>query len=93
MVKIKNTSNNCCWQAVEQRDTPLLMGVQTQTATVEVPQIIQNQSTSRLNYTTLGHIPKDVPSYYNNSCSTIFTVDLFKIARNWKIPRYSSTKE
>jgi hypothetical protein len=41
---------------------PLLMGMQTCVATVEInvviPQEDENDSTSRSSYTTLGHIPK-----------------------------------
>lgn len=70
-------------------NTPqLLVGVQTCTATMGinmvVPQKSGNQSASRPSYNTLGHIPKDTPSYHKNSCSTVFIVALFLIATKWK---------
>jgi hypothetical protein len=36
---------------------------------------------------------KDVPICNKDTCSTIFIVDLFIIARSWKQPRYPSTEE
>jgi hypothetical protein len=41
----------------------------------------------------LGIYPKDAPSYHKSTCSNTFIATLFIIARNWKQPRYPSTKE
>jgi hypothetical protein len=41
----------------------------------------------------LGIYPKDAPSSHKDTCSTMFIAALFFIARNWKQPRYPSTKE
>jgi hypothetical protein len=41
----------------------------------------------------LGIKPKDAPLYYKDTCSTMFLVALFVIARRWKQPRCPSTKE
>jgi hypothetical protein len=41
----------------------------------------------------MGIYPKDAPSYHKDMCSTMFIAALFIIARNWKQPRYPSTKE
>jgi hypothetical protein len=69
---------------------PMLVGLQTYTTTLEigleVSQKIENSSISGLNYATPGHILKD-------TCSTMFIVALFIIARNWKQPRCPSTEE
>jgi hypothetical protein len=68
MAKIKNSSGSRCWQGLEQGNTPpLLVGVQTCIATLEIDPVVsqkfENSSTSRLSYTTLVYIPK--------RCSTI----------------------
>jgi hypothetical protein len=79
------------------RSTPLLVGLQTGTTTLEinlaVPQKIGNSSTSRPSYTTLGHIPKRPMIPHNEMCSTMIIAALFIIARSWEQPRYPSTKE
>jgi hypothetical protein len=41
----------------------------------------------------LGIYPKDAPPSHKGSCSTMFIVASFAIARNWKQPRCSSTEE
>jgi hypothetical protein len=41
----------------------------------------------------LGIYPKDAPLYHRDTCSTMFIVVLFIIARNWKQPRCPSTEE
>ena len=63
MAKIKNIEDSLCWRGWSKKNTPpLLVGVQTCTATVEisiaVSHKIRNQSTSRSSGNTLGNIPK-----------------------------------
>jgi hypothetical protein len=41
----------------------------------------------------LGIYPEDVPTGNKDTCSTMFIVALFIIARSWKEPRCSSTEE
>jgi hypothetical protein len=41
----------------------------------------------------LGIYPEDVPNGKKDTCSTMFKVDLFIIARSWKEPRCPSTEE
>jgi hypothetical protein len=41
----------------------------------------------------LGIYPEDVPTGKKDTCSTMFIVALFIIARSWKEPRYPSTEE
>ena len=61
---------------------------------LEVPQKIENRSTWRLSYTTLGNIPKRGPPPCNRGMPfTIFIAALFVIAKSWKQPRYSTTEE
>jgi hypothetical protein len=41
----------------------------------------------------LGTYPEDAPTYNKDTCSTMFTVALFIIARSCKKPRCPSTEE
>jgi hypothetical protein len=41
----------------------------------------------------LGIFPKDISSYYQDSCSTMFIDALFIVVRNWKQPNCSPTKD
>ena len=41
----------------------------------------------------LGIYPEDVPTGKKDTCSTMFIVALFVIARSWKEPRWPSTEE
>ena len=41
----------------------------------------------------LGIYPDDSPACNKDTCSTMFIVALFIIARSWKEPRYPSTEE
>jgi hypothetical protein len=41
----------------------------------------------------LGIYPEDVPTCNKDTCSTMLRATLFKIARNWKQPRFPSTEE
>jgi hypothetical protein len=67
MAKIKTSGDNTSWRGCGERNTPpLLEGLQTGSTpleiNLEVPQKIGNRSTRRLNYTTLGNIPKRCPT-------------------------------
>ena len=72
---------------------PLLVGLQTGTINLEVPQKTGNRSTCRPNSTTLGHIPQRRLTIPKDMCFTMFIAALFVIARNWKQPRCSTTEE
>jgi hypothetical protein len=53
-----------------------------------------NQSTSRLSYANLGHIPKRTAQFFHmGTCSNTFIMALFLIARHWKQSRCPSTEE
>jgi hypothetical protein len=41
----------------------------------------------------LGIYPQDAPTYYKDTCSTMFVVTLFIIARSWKEPKCPSTEK
>ena len=76
---------------------PLLVGMQTRAATVEISVAVSqdtgSQPPSGPSNSTLGNIPKRCPSYYKSICSTMFIVALFVIARSWKQPRCPSMEE
>jgi len=76
---------------------PLLVGLQTSTTSLEISlevlQKIGHYTTSEPSSTTLGHTPKDAPTYNKDTCSTMFIAALFIIARSWKKPRCPSTEE
>ena len=76
---------------------PLLVGMQSCTATVEisvaVSQETKSQPPSGPSNSTLRNIPKDALSYYKSICSTLFIAALFVIARTWKQPRCPSIEE
>jgi hypothetical protein len=42
--------------------------------------------------TLLGMYPKDAPTYNQDTCSTMFIVALFIIARSWKQPKCPATE-
>ena len=67
----------------------LLVGMQAGTAPLDVSvvisQKIRKQSSSRPSHTTFGYISK--------GCSIMFIAALFVIARTWKQPKCSLTKE
>lgn len=76
---------------------PLLVGLQSWTASVEMSvAVLQengNRFTSRSSYITLGHIPKWHFVLSWRHCSTMFIAVLFIISRNWKQARCHSTDE
>jgi hypothetical protein len=76
---------------------PLLVGLQADTSTLlislVVPQKIGCSTTRRSSIHLLGIYPEDVPTFNKDTCSTMFIVALFIIARSWKQPRCPSTKE
>ena len=47
----------------------------------------------KIQYTTIGNVSKDAPSYHKDPCSTIFIAVLFIIARSWQQPKCPSIGE
>jgi hypothetical protein len=99
MAKTKNSSDNTFWQGCGERGTllhwcwycklvePLWKSIwwflrKLKIVLPEDPAIL-----------LLGIYPKHGPPYHKDMCSTMFIAALFIIARNWKQPRCSSTKE
>jgi hypothetical protein len=79
------------------RNTPLLVGLQACTTTLEVslevPLKIGHFITGGSRNTSLGIYTEDVPTGKKDTCSTMFIAALFIIARSWKEPRCPSTEE
>jgi hypothetical protein len=96
---INKTNDSSCWQGCEINTHPLLVGVHTCTSITEISgtTVPQEGWESDLpqdpDVRLLGIHPKDALSYPSATCSTMFTVALFILARNWKQPRCPSTKE
>ena len=76
---------------------PFLVGLQACTTTLEIslafPQKTGHITTEYPAIPLLGIYPEDVPTGNKNTCSTMFIVALFIIARRWKEPRCPSTEE
>ena len=76
---------------------PLMVGMQTCAATVEISVAVSletgSQPPSGPSNSTLGNIPSDSLSYQKSICSTMFIAALFVIARTWKQPRCPSIEE
>jgi hypothetical protein len=73
---------------------PLLVGLQACTTTLEITMTIpQKIGPEDPAIPVLGIHPKDAPTYNKDTCSTVFIVALFIIARSWKEPRCPSTEE
>ena len=70
---------------------PLLVGMQTRAATVEISVAVFRKLGVNLPQDPaiplLGIYPRDSRTYYKSICSTMFIAALFVIARTWKQPQ------
>jgi hypothetical protein len=90
MAKIKNSVDSRCWRGFEwdcKLVQPLWKSVwwflrKLDTVLPEDPEI-----------SLLGIYPEDVPTGNKDTCSTMFIVASFIIARSWQEPRFPSTEE
>jgi hypothetical protein len=77
--------------------SPLPMGVQTCTTTIEINFVVSKNMGIALpedpTIPLLGMYPKDASASHKNTCSAMFIAALFVITRNWKRPRFPSVKE
>jgi hypothetical protein len=95
--KIKNSNDNTCWRGCNGKSLyswwdwklvqPLWKSIWQLLRKVEIflPE--------ELVISLLGIYPKDSLPYHKGTCCTIFIPALFVIARSWKQPRCTSTKE
>jgi hypothetical protein len=76
---------------------PLLVGLQACTTTleisVEVPQKTGHSTAGESHNLSPGHISRRCSNGKKDTCSTMFIVALFIIARSWKEPRCPPTEE
>jgi hypothetical protein len=98
MARIKNSGDSRCWQGCEERETllhfwcdcklvqPLWKSVWRFLRKLDIVLPVDPA------ISLLGIYPEDVPTDNKDTCSTIFIVALFIIARIWKEPRCPSTK-
>ena len=100
MTKIKASGDNTCWRGCVERETLLhcwwdckLEINSTLEINLEVPQKIGNRSTEDLAIPLLGIYPKDAPPCHRSTCSTMFIVAIFVVARSWKEHRCPTTEE
>jgi hypothetical protein len=84
-------------QSVHTLDSPLLVGLQAGTTTLEislaVPQKIDILLPDDPAIPFLGIYTEDAPPCNKDTCSTMFTAALFIIARIWKESKCPSTEE
>jgi hypothetical protein len=77
--------------------SPLLVGLQTGTTTLEInleiPQKTEIDLPEDPAIPLLEIYSKDAPSYHRGTCSTMFIVALFVVARSWKQPRCPKTEK
>jgi hypothetical protein len=76
---------------------PLLVGLQGGTTTLEISlEVLGKLEIDLPQYPAiplLGIYSKDAPPCHRGTCSTMFIVVLFVLARNWKQPRCLPTEE
>jgi hypothetical protein len=76
-------------------NTPsLLVGLQASITTLEISLVVpQKFGPEDPSIPFLGIYLEDAPTYNRDTCSTMFIVALFVIARRWKEPRCPSIEE
>ena len=99
MAKIKNSGDSTCWQGCRIKETllyswcdcklvqPLWKSIWWFLRKLEI--VLSEEPVIPL----LGIYPKDAPPGHRSTCSSMFIVALFIIARSWKEPRCPSTEE
>ena len=99
MAKIKNSGDSRCWRGCGERGTllhcwwdcklvqPLWKSIWRFLRKLEID--LPEDPAIPL----LGIYPKDAPPCHRGTCSTMFIVALFVIARSWKQPRCPMTEE
>jgi hypothetical protein len=98
MAKITNSGDSRCWQESGEKGTllhcswdcrlvqPLWKSVWLFLRKLDI--VFPKDSSISF----MGIYPKDAPTCYRDTCSTILIAALFIIARSWKDPRCPSTK-
>lgn len=91
MTKINKTNDSSCWLEYEGKTPPLLVGMETCMATVEIIWWFLRKFGIKLPHDSsilLQDIyPKDAPFYHKDTCLIVFIAALLIIVRDWKQPR------
>jgi hypothetical protein len=98
---IQNTTNSKCWLGCGKKRTlgnPLLVGMKAGTTTLEKIWLILKNLIIDLPYDPaiplLGIYPKECDTGYSRgTCTPMFIVVLFTIAKLWKQPRHPTIDE
>jgi hypothetical protein len=81
----------------KEEHSPIVGGLQADTTTLEislaVPQKIEHSIPENPAIPLLSIYPENAPTSNKGTCSTMFIVALFIIARSWKEPKCPSTEE
>jgi hypothetical protein len=98
MAKIRNSGDSILLRMWKKRNTPpLFLGLKDGTSTLEislaVPQKMDIILPEDPAIPLLGIYPEDSPTCNKDTCSTVFIVALFIIARSWTESKCPSTKE
>ena len=99
MAKIKNSGDSRCWRWCEERGTLLHCWwdyklVQPFWKSIwSFLKILEIDLPEDPAIPFLATYPKDAPPYHSGTCSTMFIVALFVIARSWKQPTCPKTEE
>ena len=89
MDKIKNTDGNLCWRGFRVKETLLHCWLSVWWFLWKLGSNLPQDPVILL----FGIYPKDAHLCHKDMCSAMFIEALFFIARNWKQPKCSSTKE
>jgi hypothetical protein len=99
MAKIKTSDDSTCWGGCEERGTPFHCWWDCKLVQLLWKSIwrflrkLEIDLSEDLAILLLGIHPKDAPPCYRSTCSTMFIMTLFVIARSWKQPRCPMTEE
>jgi hypothetical protein len=98
MAKIKNSDDSRCLPGCGERGrVPITGGIASWynhfENQLDFSHKFGHSTTGKSSNTTPGIYPDDVPTCNKVTCSTMFIVALFIIARSWKEPRCPSTGE
>lgn len=102
MSAIQKSTNNKCWRGSGKKGTlpfPLLVGVQTRAATMEIDMEIPLNKLGlevpfNLAITLVGIFPPKLKiSCHSDICALMFLAAQFVIGKSWKQPKCPSTAE
>jgi hypothetical protein len=99
LAKIKPSSDSKCWRGCEEIGTHLhcwwdgKLGQTTWKSIWRFLRKLEIDLPEDPAVPLLGMHPRDAPPCHRSTCSTMFIMALFVIARSWKLPRCPTTEE